>query len=339
MDSLRVGTFNAHNWFNADEEMTLEAAARLLTDADLDVFALQEVTAESTEDLVRVLGGRYRHIQKGMVAIVSRLPLAQDTNTPVRHVRHCSAIVRLPCGKCLKVVTVHLNHVCEQRRRRQVHECISSGGLACDILLGDFNSLTRSDYSAQMWDAIASVRSDNAWEAPVAEVTAMLKGPLPEGRKGLAFMDAWQSAASRKGPLSTCRFDTRIDYIYLGTAIAQNWTITEFEHVVAIPAVSDHNLVVVTLSMGSSSKVEPQRVGTRARASHCPTDAVSRVVLSAEHESLATAPHDSCSASPSRACLESVQEHDAIDDGIATLHAAEGSPYPYCQAVTEAELD
>ena len=225
-----------------------------------------------------MLGGSHRHIQTGMVAIVSRLPLAPGANNPVRHVRHCGGIVRLPCGQRLRILAVHLNHVCEKRRRRELQECTNSGALTCDILLGDFNALTRGDYSESMWDAIASVRSDNAWEAPVAEVTAMVAGQSSKGKSELCLVDAWQSAASRKGPLSSCRFNTRIDYVYLGSTAAQTWTITECEHVVAIPAVSDHNLVVATLLMGSggSSSVLSQQVGTGLRARHGLTDGASR---------------------------------------------------------------
>merc|ERR1712232_1394672 len=119
-----------------------------------------------------------------------------------------------------------------------------------------------------MWDAVAAVRADNAWEVPVAEVTAMVTGQSSKGKSELCHVDAWQSAASRKGPLSSCRFNTRIDYIFLASKVAETWTVTECEHVVAIPAVSDHNLVVATLVMGSDggSRVLPQQVGRGLRA-------------------------------------------------------------------------
>ena len=39
--------------------------------------------------------------------------------------------------------------------------------------LGDFNALTREDYTQQEWDKIASERSKNFWEEPRTEVNNM----------------------------------------------------------------------------------------------------------------------------------------------------------------------
>ena len=66
--------------------------------------------------------------------------------------------------------------------------------------------------------------------APVAAVAAA------------GFRDA---AAGDARP--TSRFDTRIDYVFLGPGTASRWRVAACEHVEAIPAASDHNLVVATL--------------------------------------------------------------------------------------------
>ena len=55
------------------------------------------------------------------------------------------------------------------------------------------------------------------------------------------------AAREAPGPRSTCRFNTRIDYVFLGPGTASRWRVAACEHVEAIPAASDHNLVVATL--------------------------------------------------------------------------------------------
>ena len=42
---------------------------------------------------------------------------------------------------------------------------------AAQIWTGDFNALTREDYSADEWDALTQVREANCWEEPKTELT------------------------------------------------------------------------------------------------------------------------------------------------------------------------
>ena len=104
------------------------------------------------------------------------------------------------------------------------------------------NALTRTDYDESEWREVAAVRARSNWEAPVSELTGAITG---DG--GLQFVDARVAAREAPGPRSTCRFNTRIDYVFLGPGTASRWRVAACEHVEAIPAASDHNLVVATL--------------------------------------------------------------------------------------------
>ena len=41
----------------------------------------------------------------------------------------------------------------------------------CQVWTGDFNALTRKDYSKKEWEAIANVRKKNNWESPQIDLT------------------------------------------------------------------------------------------------------------------------------------------------------------------------
>ena len=62
------------------------------------------------------------------------------------------------------------------------------------------------------------------------------------------MIDCWGSADEdvKLGPLKTCRFDTRIDYILLNAMMLNSWTLKQIETV--DDNASDHNMVIVHLS-------------------------------------------------------------------------------------------
>jgi exonuclease III len=110
------------------------------------------------------------------------------------------------------------------------------------VILGDFNSLTRKDYSTDEWNNISKIRKINMWELPVGNATEMMTIKYN-------WRDTRNMAKNVKGDLYTCRFNTRIDYIYINDLIKKWWKICECNHINAIPNISDHNLVVVTLDL------------------------------------------------------------------------------------------
>ena len=45
----------------------------------------------------------------------------------------------------------------------------------CQIWTGDFNALTKEDYSPEEWAEITNVRQKNSWELPKTELTTQVK--------------------------------------------------------------------------------------------------------------------------------------------------------------------
>ena len=62
------------------------------------------------------------------------------------------------------------------------------------------------------------------------------------------MIDCWGSADEdvKLGPLKTCRFDTRIDYILSNAMMLNTWVLKQIETV--DDNASDHNMVIVHLS-------------------------------------------------------------------------------------------
>lgn len=163
-----------------------------------------------------------------------------------------------------RVGVAHLDHVCEKKRLSQLRgvlralhnpgqipaasararkgkssppeqRCSGLCELPC-VLLGDLNALTRNDYSDDQWARVARVREKSHWEAPVSNLTDTLRDN--------GMVDCWDCARSAPPlPLSTCRYDTRIDYIFLDKAMYERTRVHQCE-VVPTRGATDHELVV-----------------------------------------------------------------------------------------------
>ncbi len=76
------------------------------------------------------------------------------------------------------------------------------------------------------------MRARNSWEVPRVDLTAKVKSR--------GFVDCWERFG-RPRPVKTCRFDTRIDYIFTSNSLLADH---ELLNVATIEdAASDHNLV------------------------------------------------------------------------------------------------
>jgi endonuclease/exonuclease/phosphatase family metal-dependent hydrolase len=180
--------------------------------------------------------------------------------------RFCSASVIID-GMPIEIICLHLDYVREPTRLSQLREVAaqhdaSHGHSAQQIWCGDFNALTLDDYSDHEMKRIADTRTRNAWEYPVNDVSTMMArgavavAPTRGGKeakepKAGVFTDCWIAAKERSGPLSTCRFDTRIDYVYCSAALMREGgaCVRSCDHLQTIPHVSDHNAVLAVLEM------------------------------------------------------------------------------------------
>ena len=160
----------------------------------------------------------------------------------------------------LQFINLHLDHRKETTRLDEIESLLRQEAFSITddgqpnlphVWLGDFNSLTRSDYSDKEWRNISETRSLNSWEPPKSDLTSFMVLPRasPHGstvatttgvkmskskkshkkgknwdstvsnsiRTGLGLVDTFQQRQRQGGPAlptppSTCRFGTRIDY-------------------------------------------------------------------------------------------------------------------------------
>lgn len=87
-----------------------------------------------------------------------------------------TAEIQVPDGISLFLTCLHLNHKLEPVRldeimdiRKQLEPAFQEN--QCQIWTGDFNALTKEDYSDNEWQKITSIRAKNSWELPQTGLT------------------------------------------------------------------------------------------------------------------------------------------------------------------------
>ena len=96
--------------------------------------------------------------------------------------RFITVEVNLKGGVKLALTCLHLEHRREPTRLSEIkgiknaldkaninHDC------DCQIWTGDFNALTKEDYSPEEWAEITNVRQKNSWELPKTELTTQVQ--------------------------------------------------------------------------------------------------------------------------------------------------------------------
>ena len=140
----------------------------------------------------------------------------------------------------LLILYNYSNHRTEPKRIRELKEIIRKSPEERKdqghLWVGDFNSLTREDYSDSEWTKMARIRALNSWEKPRVELTNMVK------KHG--FQDTWQAFSGDLGSMKTCRFDTHIDYIYANQKVLSKYLVS---NVISVDdSASDHNMIITT---------------------------------------------------------------------------------------------
>jgi endonuclease/exonuclease/phosphatase family metal-dependent hydrolase len=160
-----------------------------------------------------------------------------------RKARSVTAKVELDKGNDLYLTCLHLDHRKEPTRleqiraiRQELDNIFTSDH--CQIWTGDYNALTKEDYTGQNWQNITDIRARNGWELPQIDVTSRMK-------KDYGFKDTWAMVGCPR-PIKTCRFDTRIDYIYANPKLLSLYDVQNVLHI--DDTSSDHNMVKTTFT-------------------------------------------------------------------------------------------
>ena len=163
--TFRIATYNIHKCRGIDRRVLPERIAKVIRDLKVDVVALQEVLREENRDQFRILteltgfhfssfGENRKH--RGAAygnALLSRFAVEgwknYDISARGREPRGLlRADLRLPGGKLLHVLNIHMGTGLLERRRQARKlldkEVLLSGEFSAPrILLGDFNEWTR----------------------------------------------------------------------------------------------------------------------------------------------------------------------------------------------------
>ena len=173
-----IATYNVHSFYDEIGNHAFDRVVKVLQDARPDILCLQEVHAFGLKKLQDSLS--YEHSLKwGGCAILSNLCM-EEVEIPERrarkgyHPRFLTAKISVP-GQDIFVTCCHLNHKDELKRmsevrkmKEQLDPCFKVN--EPQVWTGDFNSLTREDYSEVAWKEITQVRMNNNWELPKTQV-------------------------------------------------------------------------------------------------------------------------------------------------------------------------
>ncbi len=220
--SYSIMTFNIHNFMNYEMKDNLSDIQSLIR--SYDIIALQEVY--DTKKLHIITQGYNYSYNKGLL-LMTKYPIQLISNK-LNKESFTSLIIHLPLHKPIFVTNVHLNYKDENIRNQEIDEILDKINTYSDeyqsILLGDFNALTKADYSPKEWADIYKIRKYGQWELPVHELSDKLN-------------IEWYDCGKNDKHI-TCRYNTRIDYIY-----TKNMNIISYNVLDTIPSISDHNLV------------------------------------------------------------------------------------------------
>lgn len=222
---IRIGCYNVHNFTNAQWKDTTQEISDVIT--DFDICGLQEVdNACELERLNRNFKTLHDNSHMGNALVFSQkkeIPNSAilwykfyDFKLPY-YKRGVLSVQFGYLGRLFHIYSTHLDHQDEQIRLYQIEKLkeiiehekqqLYDGREFTHLLLGDFNSLTRSDYTEEVWNEITEIRKKNDWEPPQTDVMDTLKD--------MGYVDLIGEYCKSKGqevPL-TSRFDTRVDYI------------------------------------------------------------------------------------------------------------------------------
>lgn len=251
-----VVCYNVHCWKTIDRIEVEKKMISKFNQIQPDIICLQEVLhpyKENTEGLSPLdiiannLGMRYifktpKKNGRWGSAILTRFGILSTYDTLLWPEQRVMISIHLSISENLElyVHNIHLDNVCEDTRLLQLNTALSNiDSTKPHLIMGDFNSLDKSDYTEERWNEIISSRQSNFWEEPMSKVTDKMKV--------LGYKDTWNLAKQRNGSISTCWTNTRVDYVYLSQSLMKENSIqvTSCDH--EDIALSDHSPVIVRL--------------------------------------------------------------------------------------------
>ena len=249
MTTFRLATINVHSFHKPSGTISnnVSELISILEPLKLDLIAVQETqNNDKWKEFCQRLslpfsaqGPPNRTFGNG---IASRYPLYSNSiqqtsfsfSGGMRSILQC----RLNGIEHLTFAVTHLDHINEDDRLQQIKE-FNPFKQNIDILMGDMNALTREDYSDDYYrDIVVGEREKSYWEKPRFDLTQLI---THEWNYHDAFKQINPTLKDKQ--VTTCRFGTRIDYIYVHPRkVTDHWTLTECS-IIDMKGATDHNAV------------------------------------------------------------------------------------------------
>jgi endonuclease/exonuclease/phosphatase family metal-dependent hydrolase len=252
MTTFRIATINVHSFNDPlTYKNNIEKLVLILKPYHLDLIAVQEIADDNDWSIFcerlslphRIFGSSAgKYFGNG---IASHYPIKSYSNQQSSLTYQGERRSLLQC--CLNgdhsffkdriFGVTHLDYINEYNRLKQIEE-FNSFIDNIDILMGDMNALTRNDYSDYYYQKnLVKVRENSQWEKPCFDLTEFITDQWN-------FQDAFKqiNPDAKDEQVVTCRYHTRIDYIYLRPRINDSWILKECS-IINMENATDHNAV------------------------------------------------------------------------------------------------
>jgi endonuclease/exonuclease/phosphatase family metal-dependent hydrolase len=259
---FRVATLNVHQWRNDNDGDNTTEIANLIAPYKLDIIGLQEArhNVENTNVKLVQLSTLLdmKHITYAKAgwegfgnAILSRHAISdkKEIQAIVCWERRSMATANFdsqhPFLKQHNLLfhCVHLDVNDEFIRVEQLEVMKKHfDPTKFEIVVGDFNALDLNDYSHDYLEKIRFDRLNARRDEPSGKCITWMKEQ--------GFVDTWREVNTEQKDASTCRFGTRIDFVWTRGEL-NGWKIKSCE-IVSSKQATDHELVICEFNLGNN---------------------------------------------------------------------------------------
>jgi deoxyribonuclease-4 len=261
--NIKIASYNVHRFEEKDAHKNIND---FLVTQWIDICGMQEVSGVaglkslecvSSDEFRFVFDGHYKSYGNGLVYRKSKFEfvntetfiISKDTKKNVKTqlaVRLKLLSTGVENGKFIDFHVTHLTHTLEDCRLYEIQNVVKNieSRYSTDFyILGDLNSLCEYDYSTPKLNDIIQLRKVNHWEPPRFEVYNYLKDN--------GYVDLFEKVNN-----PTCRFDTRVDYIWKSPLHSDipNIKIEGLETLNLKG--SDHSPIVATIKMNTTPPIK-----------------------------------------------------------------------------------
>ena len=272
---LTIATWNIHEWQDEEDNTNFHRIVQYIINEqrDIDILGLVEVkcTAKSKNILSKSIENcltefrdktsfKFRsqtiaedHEEYTGLVVVSKYAVIQTIESSDRNYWHGIPIqfnvVKYDAIE-IGIVLVHYWYKEEWVRCDEYAETLQLIKDKHDlplIFMGDFNALSKSDYTDIEWNEICAERKENQWEVPETR----LMNEIMNEQGFIDCMDEYKKiddTSWNRNKLSTCRYNTRIDYIFVNHKFLSLFEIIDFQHLNG-NNLSDHKMVKATFKL------------------------------------------------------------------------------------------